>query len=439
MPDQEVQKSMALVVSNCLTANSRFVPQEAIFDKLQQSRVEFAVALLQRLVEVEAKGSEVFSLLGVAWDSMRDRGLTYENALIQDDTEYYRALLNVLFLALQCHVDGPTRQTPGVLSKKPEVSSDLTIVGEVVKVVVAQGFKFLTTYLHDEPQRCSPKDFATLTAIFQTALRVRNVDRIYEQLVFHIEDNDTARYATTLFSWSDQLTVEGDPIYGELSVLFLVELSSLPMLAEYLAVESVLMNLSTSRLTNVLGQPKGCGPFDSIPRLYAIWTDGMLPLCLNLLYHVTRAASEVAVFLNQFEGQLSRASESFAGVHAPLANAQSPKRICSAMASEAYSLSLISFILDRYREAGPSAGVDGYAIQELKWDKAQLKEDIQDLLGRRPSLRSRIVATNEKELELAKQKPLNASISGAENRLEEKIVGELSSALACLTGGEETT
>ncbi|KAH2995643.1 hypothetical protein KXV73_003086 [Aspergillus fumigatus] len=105
------------------------------------------------------------------------------------------------------------------------------------------------------------------------------------------------------------------------------------------------------------------------------------------------------------------------------------------MASEAYSLALISFILNRFREAGPSAGVDAQSIQDLKWDKTQVKEDIEELLERRQSLRARIVATSEKEVELARQKPVN-SASGAENRLEEKIVTELQAALVCL-GGEE--
>jgi nuclear pore complex protein Nup188 len=429
---------MALVVRNCLTANSRNVPQEAIFNRLQQSRVNFALALLQRLVQVGSRGSEVFGLLEVVWDAIRSRGTTYENALIHDDTEYYRSLLNVLFLALQFHVAGPSRAAPEAVSKKPELSSDLSTIVEVVKVVIAQGFKSLTTYLHDEPQKCSPKDFAILTAILQTALRVKNAERINEHIVFHIEDNDAARYATTLFSWADQLTVEGDPVYGELSIIFLVELSAIPMLAEYLATEAILMKLSTSRLTRVLGQPKGCGPFDPVPRLYAIWTGGFLPLCLNLLYHVNRAAPEVAAFLNQFEGQLNRAADSFAGVHAPVASTQSAKKICLAMASEASSLALISFILQRYREAGPSAGIDSQAIQELKWDKTQVKDDIEELLGRKASLRARIVATNEKELEMARQKPVSAA-SGAESRLEEKIVEELTTALTCLSGGEEAS
>ncbi|KAH8698491.1 putative nucleoporin [Talaromyces proteolyticus] len=434
-PDKEIQKSMALVVRNCLLANMRPLPEEPIFAKLQQSRVDFALSILQRLVDAGADGPEVVELLSVVWDTMRARGTTYENALIHDDTEYYRSLLNVLFLALQFHIASPALSQS--TDKKLEFSPDLSIILEVIKVVIAQGFRSLTTYLHDEPQRCSPKDFAIITAILQTALRVKDAERLYEQIVFHIEDNDSARYATTLFSWADQLTVEGDPVYGELSIIFLVELSAIPMLAEYLAVEGVLMKLSTSRLTRILCQSKGFGPFDPVPRLYSIWTEGILPLCLNLLFHVTRVAPEVAAFLNQFDGRLSLTAESFSNVHATSASVQSGKKISQAMASEAYSLALISFILEQYRSAGPSAGVDSQAIQELKWDKGQLKEDIEELLSRRSSLRARIVATSDKEMELARQKPLGA-LSGAQNRLEEKVVNDLTSALTCLSGREET-
>jgi nuclear pore complex protein Nup188 len=101
------------------------------------------------------------------------------------------------------------------------------------------------------------------------------------------------------------------------------------------------------------------------------------------------------------------------------------------MASEANSLGLISHVLDRYREAGASAGIDTQAIQPLKWDKVQVQEDIEELLGRRSVLRARIVATSEKEMEWTRKRPLSSS-SGAENRLEEKVVNQMKATLACL-------
>lgn len=436
MPDFAIQKSMAVVAQNCLEANARSGPPEAIFERIQQTRVDFAQALLQRLVEVDAHGAEAFGLLEVVWKALRNRHTTYEDALISNDTEYYRSLLNVLFLALQFHLDSPTRSSPEAVNKQAKLSYDLSLVVEIVKTIVAQGFKSLTTYLHEEPEKCTPKDFAIIIAILQSALQVKNADRLYEHITFHIEENDIARHATTLFSWADQFAVGGDPIYGELSVSILVKLSTLPMLAEHLAVEAVLMKLSTCRLTNLLRQPKGFGPFDPVPRLYTIWTGGFLPLCLNLLYNVVRTAPEVAAFINQFEGQLARASEVFSIGHASSTSASS-QWITLSMTSETYSLALISFMLNRFREAGPSAGLDAQSIQGLKWDQAQVKEDIGELLDRRPTLRGRIVATNDKETEWSRQKPLDQS-SGAENRLEEKVVSELKAAVACLGGEEES-
>ncbi|OJD16527.1 hypothetical protein AJ78_03304 [Emergomyces pasteurianus Ep9510] len=444
MSDREIQKSMARVVRQCLISNSQTNPDENIFYKVQQIRAEFALALLQRLNDAGSKGAEVFELLGIAWDATRFRNPSYETALLNSDTEYYGLLLNIIFLALQFHVAGPSRSTPEAVTRKPEISSDLSIVLEIIKVVVAQGFRSLTTYLHDEPQKCSPKDFAILTAILQTALRVKDADRIYEQASFHLADCDTPRYAATLFSWSYQLTVEGDPVYGELSILFLLELSCIPMMAEQMAADGILAKLSTFRLTDVLRQPHGCGPFDPIPRLYAIWNSGFLPLCLNLLYSVGRAAPEVAAFINQFEGQLRRASISFSFSQPTTASSlsnsqpvlsQRAKRLSLGMATEACSLALISLIINKFRAAGASTGVDAQSIQELKWDGTQVKDDIESLLEKRSVLRSRIAATNEKELAMSRREPFDRT-TGCQTQLEEKIVKELQTAVMCLASEE---
>ncbi|KAJ5727910.1 hypothetical protein N7493_005730 [Penicillium malachiteum] len=437
MPDREVQKSMAIVAQQCLEANSRGVPSESIFERIQQTRVDFAQALLQRLVQVGARGSEVFAMLEVTWNALLSRHSTYEDALISDDTDYYRSLLNILFLALQFHLGGSS-VAPSVAQNKAAVPSDLTVVVEIVKTIVAQGFKSLTTYLHEQPEKCMPKDFGLLIAILQTALHVSKKDgRLYEYITYHIQDNDTARHATTLFSWADQLLLDGDPVYGDLSLSILVKMSTVPMLAEHIAVEAVLMKLSTCRLTNLLRQPKGFGPFDPVPRLHSIWTAGFLPLCLNLLFNVVRVAPEVAAFLNQFEGQLTRAADAFSSPHAGAVSGPSSQWISLSMASEAYSLSLISYILDGFREAGPSAGLDPQSIQEFKFDKAQVKDDIETLLSRRSALRARIAPTTDKEAEWSRQKP-EAADSTSQNRLEEKVVAELNAALTCLRGEEDS-
>lgn len=443
---------MANVVHQCLVSNISTVPDENLFLALQQTRADFALGLLQQLVNVGSHGSEVFRLLNAAWDAVRLRQATYENALLNDDTEYYSSLLDILFLSLQFHLENPSRIAPQATTKRPEVSSDLNTVVDIVRVVIAQGFRSLTIFVHDEPQKCLPHDFVLLTALLQTVLKVRDVERIYEQISYHLMEADTARYAATLFSWAFKLTMNDDPIYGELSLLFLVELSCIPLMAEQLAVDSLLMKLSTSRLTAVLRQPHGFGPFDQIPRFYAIWNAGILPLCLNLIYHVSRVAPEVVSFLNQFEGQLQRASDSFSiSGQAPigfpavpgsgiLANSVSGittqsgiKRISLSMASEACSLALIFQIVTKLREAGPSVGFDTQNIEELKWDKAQVKDDIEALLEKRVTLRSRIMPSSQQELRLAQKKPTDPA-SGCQDLLEEKVVKELQCAVMYMGG-----
>lgn len=139
MPDFAIQKSMAETARSCLEANTRSPAPEAIFKRIQQVRVDFAQALLQRLIEVEARGAEVFALLDVVWTAIRDRHKTYEEALISDDIDYYRSLLNVLFLALQFHQDWPSRHQPEVLNKQAKLSHDLELVEEISRLIVAQG------------------------------------------------------------------------------------------------------------------------------------------------------------------------------------------------------------------------------------------------------------------------------------------------------------
>ncbi|KAI9823239.1 MAG: hypothetical protein M1819_001374 [Sarea resinae] len=456
----KLQKSMAKVVGDCLKSNSETNLPETIFGRLVQLRADFAFVLMQRLVEVNSRVPEVQAILAIAWNTIRISNTSLELSLTSGDAEYTRTLLKILFLALCPHLPDTTSQSsrresvasisPGAKTASPET---VRTVVEILRVVVGNGFRSLSNILHDDPKQSSPADFALITAILQTALRIPGVQKLHNQIVANFCDCQVARYATTLFSWSDQLCIDNDPIYGELSILFLFELSSIPTMAEQLAVEGVLAHLSSANLMNYFRRSTtGIGPFDpnnnnsNRPRLYAIWTRGILPLCLNLLTAVGGPlAAEIATFLNQFPTQLARAANAFDTKPVPTAADPTAGCITLGMASEVHSLALISVILDTFRAAGAAAAVVASDIAELKWDRAQVKDDIEGWLEGRRGLRDRIVATNEREVELARQKPstgstsasATAAVATAENRLEERVVAELDSALGCLSGERE--
>lgn len=306
-------------------------------------------------------------------------------------------------------------------------------LNEILVRVVGKGFRSLATQLHEDQSKCRPSDFALITALLQSIIRVPGMDLYHPKLSLELAGNGLARCATSLFSWSDQLAIDRDPIYGELSILFLLELSNIGSMAETLAVEGVLSQLSSANLVNYYRRPNGMGPFDEPQRVYHIWARGFLPLCLNLLDAVgAPVAAEVASFLNQFSNQLLRSSDGFGSNRAyPSATARNSGRITLSMAAETHSLAIIWLVLERFRQQGP--GLTGLAteIPDLAWDHAGVKEDVDSWLKSSGALRDSIVPTNEREFDLARAKPVSGS-RRAQSRLEEQVIQELEGALMCL-------
>ncbi|KAF2140628.1 uncharacterized protein K452DRAFT_49192 [Aplosporella prunicola CBS 121167] len=437
--DHRIEEILSPVVEDCLKSNQQSSGSQALFGRLVHVRADFAFVLMQKLVQAECKSSHVRSLFRVAWDTIRLSGQDFEIAFVGENADYYRTLLRILFLTLQPHLGGtapsevPKSPGKGLQRATPTMSSELL---EILKEVVAKGLRSLANQLHEDQESVSPSDFVLLSAILQTILRIPGMHTINSQVALLFANNNTSRYAVSLFTWADQLTIDGDPVYGELSILFLLELSSILPMAETLAVEGVLSRLSTANLMNHYRKPKGMGPFDEPARLFSLWSRGILPLCLNLLEAVgSPVAAEVATFLNQFPTQLARASAALNASAKPSPAHPNAGTVTLGAASEAHSLALIAMVLDHFR-TDPAAATMG-EIPALAWDRAAVKDDVETWLQGRKSLRERVVPLTERELELVKARAvggagLGAGVAAAENRLEERVVLELMGALDCL-------
>ena len=433
------QKIMAVGVTDCLKANAENSLPETIFQRLAQSRADLAFTLMQRLLETKSTATEVRNILPEAWNTLRKKSLIVESALEANDAEYYRTLLRILYLSLQLNTMGNNGATGNINSPQTvndsvqrwssTTESTLRIALEILTTIVAQGFRSLTIILHDKPNLVHPVDFSLITAILRSILIVPGVDRNTAHLITAFSEAQTARCASTLLSWSDQLATSGDPLYGEYSIQFLLEMSSIPTLAESLAVEGVLTNVLSTNLIRLL-QSRAFGPFDQPLRMYNIWSRGLLPLLLNLLTALgPPIGSEIATVLNSFPSQLARASSVFGTDSRTKVEAD---YVTLSMASEAQSLSLVVTILEKFREAGASASVVASDIEEVKWNRVQIKEDAESWLQTREALRERLVASNETEEAWSRAKP--AQYDGvSQNRLEEKIVDEMRSTVAILS------
>lgn len=443
--ETSLQELMIKVVKGCLISNSdRSLPDD-LFYRLVQVRSDLAFILTQRLAQVHTTNPEMKTVLFTTWDSIQSSDTNLELAMAAGDSEYYRPLLKILFLSLRAHMskdtttppstppaandvgqsDSPRSQRRRSLLPSPELQ--ITVL-DILDIVVARGFRNLAVRIHDNPTESSPEDIALVTAILQTALHISGMEHSHVQICNKLIDQDVARVAITLFSWSDRLAINSDPVYGELAILFLLELSSMPLMAEQLAVDGILAQLSDAHLTSYIR--RGVHPINGHQRLYSIWYRGLLALCLNLLQAIgPPIAPEVTIFLNQFPTQLSLATNNFDNKPA------GPAGITLGMASEAHSLALLYRIIEGFKAAGASTGVLASEIPSLvEWNAAGVKEDVEYWLGNRASLQLRLLpVTPREEEELLKEKPVGRKRDGSESRFEERVVRELSAVVGLLS------
>lgn len=410
-----MQSKLARVASECLLANIQNQGSEEIFRRLNQSRGALALILVQRLVEARSTVSEMEGLLTKIWETIRQSDITFQLALSQSDPIYYRTLLKLLFLGLHIHSDGKEKAKSfgdsfKLSSRLAQSSPIIETVIDILDKVVAQGIRDITAFIHEQPEEVFPEDLALITGILQACLRIPGIELCYSQIVAIFEHNNSARVAITLFSWSDTLAVEGDPIYGELSILFLLELSTVPAMAEQLAIGGILSNISTASITTYL-RGGNVGPFAEgagLQRCYSIWVRGILPLVLNLLDSVGAAiASEASQFLIQFPALLKQSIEALEPPASSRMIAKTqPKYITLAMCTEAHTMSLIMFVLRGFRE-----GAETLEMAEIKWDSAAMLDNAEFWLGTRAVLSGKILPMGERDVALFKKK-VSKSIPG---------------------------
>ncbi|KAF2262865.1 hypothetical protein CC78DRAFT_519532 [Lojkania enalia] len=439
--DDRLPGILISVVRDCMTANAESTLPEALFGQLMTVRADLAFVLLQKMVISKVKDTNARRLLTPIWNAIRASTPDFDIVFSSEQVHYYRFLLRTLYLSLQFHLldssatteDNTFRSTfraslPAKSTELVEPISNQLL--EVLSEIVAKGFRSLANQLHTEPESVSPSDFALLTAILQTILRIPEMINWHAQAALIFANSNTVRYATSLFSWSDRLTISNngvdDPIYGELSLLFILSLSSMQPLAETMAVEGILSQLSTANLMKYYHRPGGMSPFDAPSRLFSIWTKGILPLCLNLLYAVgPPIAGEISAFLNQFHEQLLRASNAL--------DDRRLNKLTLSITSEAHSLALIAAILENNRAQGPRLGIQASDIPVLDWDKENIKEDIESWMARKGALREKIVVVDESDAALFDKK---LGDDTAETMLEERVLRELDAAGDCLGLGK---
>ena len=415
-------RQMLQVAQQCLDANQRIQGPGSIFQKLLSSRAGLALVLVQRLANSPLPARDISSLLNALVGAIN----AVEEPFSANSISYYRTLLKGLFVTLRAYQisEGNNKAPSGTPMDQDgtTVSVSQTVLN-LLDRVVGRGFRSLVSLIHDDTTTVVPEDLALLTAILQACLSLPSMEQSQTQILNIMAAHDATHAATSLFSWADKLANNGDPIYGELSILFLLELSSLPMVAEQLACDGVLGSLLSSNLAKFMRQ-SNISPYAEAPvaqRCYSIWVKGFLPLMLNLLTSLgATVASEVTFVLSQFPHLLRASVDGFEAPGTSRTISKSDQRYITLLAtSEVHSLALLTRVLAALRVN------NSRDIPAVDWDAAGLLENVEFWLSTKKLLKERLMPIGERQMEWRSTRTTPIESGGSDNVLEEKVVAQL--------------
>ncbi|KAI6373280.1 hypothetical protein MCOR25_003486 [Pyricularia grisea] len=413
--NQSIAVMMAQVAEQCTEASHAPKGPEKIFVSLSRAQANLALTLIQRLADATPSPKSSSKMVGILWTALS----SVEDRFGPDQIEYYRTLLKILYIVLR-----------GCRQMEPSVSTVQTILN-ILDRIVAQGFRALVTLIHDPETKVAPADVALLTAILQACLAIPSVDECGTQILNMMASQDVLHVAMSLFSWADRLAEDGDPIYGELSLLFLLELSTVPAVAEQLALDGLLGHLTSARLANSMRRPN-VSPFANTAgaqRCYSIWTKAVLPLMINILSALgSTIAPEVAFVLSWFSGLLDASVQRWEAPGLSRTSTRgAPRHVTLLAVSEIHSLALLTKVLEALRQN------NNRDIAEVQWDGSTLLENIEFWLSRPKLLRESLVPLGSREVEWRATKVVGPDADKVESKLEEKVVSLMESVKTILS------
>ncbi|KAI1770412.1 nucleoporin subcomplex protein binding to Pom34-domain-containing protein [Hypoxylon cercidicola] len=424
LPSNDTLKKHSLqVAQQCLEANEETQSHDQVFERLAESRVNLALMLVQRVVDSAPSPGDISQLLTALWATVS----SVQEPYTPENISLYRTLLKLLYVTLRAQVRSLTQNDAS--TKRPGSELAAAAVAQTVLSIldktVASGFRTLVSLVHDSQTTVLPSDFALLNAILQACLCMPGMDQNQTQILNIMASHDAVQAAVSLYSWADRLSDQGDPIYGELSLLFLLELSALPLVAEQLACDGLLNQITSANLAAYLRRAN-VNPFAEsigLQRCYSIWAKGIVPLLLNILTALgATIAPEVAYVLNQFPTLMQSSVERFEPPDDSRRRDGGDRDYITLLSvSEIHSLALMTRVLGALRAN------NARDVPAVEWDAAGLSESVDFWIERRKLLRERLLTLGPREAEWRSMPPASErnKARGFESRLEEKVVEQL--------------
>lgn len=263
-----------------------------VFEGVFSARLEVIFHILK---SPELKHLDVTAALKRCWGILESTDVSFLSSLVGTSRLYKPVLRSISLLVRKA-------------LEKPEADMAQVLHG-ISDTVLAKGSYALATAVQHAVGNAGEavdvdfliEDLRIMVVLLRNFLSFENscVPISLAQFALKIQDTGSIRALLSLYSYSQQV----DPVFGELTLLFLLELLQNDQLSEQVVLNGLVGALTEAPISREIqkgGLHQG--------RMYYIWIKGVLPIMLTVLVKLGgRISPEISMLLSFFQEQVETA------------------------------------------------------------------------------------------------------------------------------------
>ena len=391
--DENGQKALPLegraviLAKACLEANIAEAKMHTLLRATMADRANLAFSMIGN-PSLDVKHEEVKTILRLAFTALVAPELAFFDALADGKFDLARPLLRVLLTCLKR------------FEKVKDRSSALLL--DIFEALVAKAATRLFNRARVQPDEDVADMINIIIAIGQEVVDLCTNDAIFSEFCNKLMDHNSLEAAVRMYATSHQALINDQPIFAELSLLYMVTLAPAPRVPEQLAVARILAFIMESPISSILQSTDFRTPHSHV--LHRVWTRGVLPIIFNLLQSLgSRILHDAVAFLRLYEHQIQSAFTEWAR----------PKLVTTTLADETALLLVLFEVVDSYLRLEQ----DQFVFR----GKEDLLENVNNLLAHPRFLARLVHPTSLEEEKLMEQRKEGEFRNG----LVAKIAGDL--------------
>lgn len=244
----------------------------------------------------------------------------------------------------------------------------------------------------------------TITKVFT---KMKTSDSLKHEFAAAVESHGTILSLLNLYSFSHGITVDGEHVFAQLSLMFVQELMTMDVLARKFVDKGLLLVLVESVISTPIVE--GGITIMNAPNHHRIWTNGILPILLAALHKLgPLVLPGVCYDLKFFRKQIALCIDSWSRDAGSI-------RITTALVSETSQLLLLYKIISGLLTSNVAV-LPGLDTEE---NREEFAECLNNLLKHPKFLSSRVAPSSPEELKLWETKDASAMATFVGELIEE--------------------